>query len=57
MKYRVTRSDGSVVGMYDASSEDEVLDKIALDPLSTFPSREAAESAAMDGSILLESVD
>ena len=57
MKYRVTRSDGSLVGMYDASSEDEVLDKIAHDPSSAFPSREAAESAAMEGSILLESID
>jgi hypothetical protein len=57
MKYRVTRGDGSLVGTYDAPSEDEVLDKIAADTSSGFPSREAAEGAAMDGAIRLEGVE
>ena len=56
MKYRVTRGDGSVVGIYEAASEDEVLDRIAKDPASGVPSREAAESAAMDGAIMLEGI-
>jgi hypothetical protein len=57
MKYRVMRSDGSIVGTYDASSEDEVLGKISDDANSGFPSREAAEGAAMDGLIRLEGVE
>jgi hypothetical protein len=57
MKYRVMRGDGSLVGIYDAASEDEVLDKIAADSGSGYSSREAAEGAAMDGAILLEGVD
>ena len=47
MKYRVVRGDGSVIGIYDASSEDEVLEKIGGDTKSGYPSHEAAEAAAM----------
>jgi hypothetical protein len=57
MKYRVRRNDGTVIGIYDASSEDDVLDKVAADSSSGYPSREAAETAAMDGAILLEGVE
>jgi hypothetical protein len=57
MKYRVTRDDGTEIGSYDAASEDEVLDKLAADQGSGYPSRAAAEAAAMDGRILLESAE
>jgi len=54
MKYQVRRSDGTILGVYDASSEDELLDKVGADSSSGYASREAAEAAAMDGAILLE---
>ncbi len=57
MKYRVRRSDGAVIGVYDASSEDEVLDKMGVDSGSGYPSREASETAAMQGAITIEGIE
>jgi hypothetical protein len=57
MKYRVKRSDGTVIGTYEASSEDEVLAKVGADQGSGYPSRETAEAAAMDGAILIEGAE
>jgi hypothetical protein len=57
MKYRVTRIDGSVVGVYDASSEDEVLDRVGADSKSGFPSHEAAEAAAIEGVLMIEGTE
>jgi hypothetical protein len=57
MKYRVRRTDGSVIGIYEAPSEDEVLDKLATDPDSGFSSRQASEAAAMDGAITIEGAE
>jgi hypothetical protein len=57
MQYRVRKSDGTVIGVYDAASEDEVLDKLGVDSKSGYPSRAEAEGAALDGLILFEMVE
>jgi hypothetical protein len=57
MKYRVVTSGGAVVGVYDAASEDEVLDKVGADSSTGYATRAAAEDAAMNGAILIEAAE
>ncbi len=57
MKYRVITSGGAVVGVYDATSEDEVLDKVGADSSTGYATRAAAEDAAMNGAILIEAAE
>ena len=57
MKYRVVTDGGAVVGLYEAASEDEVLEQVAADKASGYATHEAAENAALAGVLSIEAAD